>query len=232
MSAGSPHLAGLPQTQDVLGELLHSLSQPLTSLRCSLELTIDEVAERQHEAVSVALQQTERVIGMIQLMRDYLEAEHAASVAQPAALAPALRIVVADLSSIAAARRGGLHVRGTCEAMIPVPAPQLRLALQYLIGVFIEEQEAGAEITLCLDEGSSGSVLRAESKPGSRLPPETSFVTQSGRGDPVATALRKTKFAIARRILQSAGASLEVGPGQSGFLLHLPRRHTTLGTAG
>jgi signal transduction histidine kinase len=72
----SPHsFPKLPRGPDVLGELLHSLSQPLTSLRCSLELSIEEVAEQQQESVSVALQQTEKVIGMIQLMREYLDAE-------------------------------------------------------------------------------------------------------------------------------------------------------------
>ncbi len=84
----SPHsFSKLPRGPDVLGELLHSLSQPLTSLRCSLELSLDlplelsrelsikEVAEQQQESVAAALQQTEKVIGMIQLMREYLDAE-------------------------------------------------------------------------------------------------------------------------------------------------------------
>ena len=69
MSAAFQPSLELLQNQEVLGELLHSLSQPLTSLRCSLELSIDEVADRQQATVSVALQQTEKVIGMIQLMR-------------------------------------------------------------------------------------------------------------------------------------------------------------------
>jgi hypothetical protein len=76
----------VPRSRDVLGELLHSLSQPLTSLRCSLELSIEEVAEQQQESVAVALQQTEKVIGMIQLMREYLDAEQPGPEAYPAAL--------------------------------------------------------------------------------------------------------------------------------------------------
>ena len=60
MSA-SPHLFPKPpQGPDVLGELLHLLSQPLTSPRCvlelSLELSIEEVAEQRQESVEVALQ--------------------------------------------------------------------------------------------------------------------------------------------------------------------------------
>ena len=83
MSTISHTFPQLPRGPDVLGELLHSLSQPLTSLRCSLELSlqlpldrsIEEVTEQQQASVSAALQQTENVIGMIQLMREYLDAE-------------------------------------------------------------------------------------------------------------------------------------------------------------
>ena len=86
--------------QDVLGELLHSLSQPLTSLRCSLEVSLDEAAERPQAAVGIALQQTERVIAMIQLMREYLDAEQPGP--EPRVLLDGvLRGVVEDLASVA-----------------------------------------------------------------------------------------------------------------------------------
>ena len=64
--------------QAVLGELLHSLSQPLTSLHCALELSIDPVAEQQRKAVSAALEQVDRAIHVVELMRECLEAEPAA----------------------------------------------------------------------------------------------------------------------------------------------------------
>jgi hypothetical protein len=63
--------------QAVLGELLHSLSQPLTTLHCSLELSIDPVAEQQQKAVSAALEQVDRAIHVVELMRECLEAEPA-----------------------------------------------------------------------------------------------------------------------------------------------------------
>jgi hypothetical protein len=63
--------------QVVLGELLHSLSQPLTSLHCALELSIDPVAEQQRKAVSAALEQVDRAIHVVELMRECLEAEPA-----------------------------------------------------------------------------------------------------------------------------------------------------------
>ena len=132
----------------MLGELLHSLSQPLTGLRCSLELSlhlpldrsIEEVTEQQQASVSAALQQTEKVIGMIQLMREYLDAEQPEPQAFSSALAPALRSVIEELSSIAAVRGVRLRLVGTCVATLPVPESRLRLALQYLIATLIEAQ--------------------------------------------------------------------------------------------
>jgi hypothetical protein len=63
--------------QAVLGELLHSLSQPLTTLHCALELSIDPVAEQQQKAVAAALEQVDRAIRVVELMRECLEAEPA-----------------------------------------------------------------------------------------------------------------------------------------------------------
>jgi hypothetical protein len=81
MSAVSP-VATL-RNADVIGKWLHSLSQPLTGLRCVLELSLadppglspEEVERRRLEVVAAALQQTEKAIAVVELMRDYMEAE-------------------------------------------------------------------------------------------------------------------------------------------------------------
>jgi hypothetical protein len=71
----SPAPAPESRLHVVLGELLHSLSQPLTTLHCALELSIDPVAEQQQKAVSAALEQVDRAIRVVGLMRECLEAE-------------------------------------------------------------------------------------------------------------------------------------------------------------
>jgi len=117
MSANSQTFPTLPRGPDVLGELLHSLSQPLTSLRCSLELSLanDEKTDPRQETVSIALQQTERVIGMVQLMREYVEAEQPGPDANPSAMAPVARSVIEELCSIAAVHDIRLRLAGTCN---------------------------------------------------------------------------------------------------------------------
>jgi hypothetical protein len=251
----SPHsFPKLPRSPDVLGELLHSLSQPLTSLRCSLELSlelsIEEVAEQQQQSVAIALQQTEKVIGMIQLMREYLDAEQPGPEACPSALAPAMRSVVECLSSIAAVRGVGLRLVGTCAATVPVPESRLRLALQYLIASMVEAQPAGGRVLLLLGESPAGAVLRVEGERGSRghdfrepnsCEPNSREMAQSAtnpqtRRDPVGatsasvSTLRRVRLAIASRVLESAGASLVFGERDrsaiepTGFVLRIPRR--------
>ena len=211
----------------MLGELLHSLSQPLTGLLCSLELSlqlpldlsIEQVAEQQQANVSVALQQTEKVIGMIQLMREYLDAEQPAPDAFSSALAPATRSVIEELSSIAAVRGVRLRLVGTCTATLPVPESRLLLALQYLITTLIEAQPVGGKVMLLLGEGPAGAVLRVEGERGSQQQKPTATRPH--------TTLRRARIAIASRVLESVGASLVFAGGDvdpAGFVLRIPRR--------
>jgi hypothetical protein len=255
MSTGSHSFPKLPRGPDVLGELLHSLSQPLTSLRCSLELSIsiDEVAEKRQETVSVALQQTEKVIGMIQLMREYLDAEQPGPEVLMTKLALSTWSVVEALSSIAAVRGVRLRLAGTCTVRVPLPESRLRLALQYLITAIIEAQPPGSKVMLLLGEGPAGAVLRVEGECDRKVDSGNnarcgSSQTKLDRTKPdraefdrsnVPTAslststLRRVRLAIASRVLETAGASLvfsehtHSGAAPVGFILRIPRRVLT-----
>src|SRR5579859_192704 len=212
MSASSHSLSQVAGGADVLGELLHSLSQPLTSLRCSLECSIEQAAEQQQASVAAALQQTERVIGMIQLMREYLDADGAVPEGFSLPLAPVLRSVTEELASVAEVRGVQLCLAGTCTAALPVAESRLRLALQYLLTGIMETQAAGGKISLRLSEGPAGMVLRVEGEPG--------FHEML----PAALTLRGVRLAIASRVLECAGSSLVLGEGTVGFVLRIPPR--------
>jgi hypothetical protein len=225
MSAGLQSATGTSPRPDVLGELLHSLSQPLTSLRCSLELSIDGAAERQHESVSFALQQTEKVIGMVELMREYLDAQQPLLRSYSTPIAPVLKTLIEDLSSAAEVRGVTVRFVGNSTATLPVPRVQLRLALQYLMAALIEAQPSPSHVGVLLGQGPAGTVLRAEverSHPNesasSALQPQAPPVPES------LSTLRRARLAIARRVLEGSGASLLIDDGTPfGFALRIPR---------
>jgi len=236
MNTSAHSFSKMPPNPDVLGELLHSLSQPLTSLRCSLELSLDperelsldQTAERQQESVAAALQQTEKVIGMIRLMREYLDAENAGAEILASPFAQVVRSVIDDLSSIAEVRHIQLRLVGTCSVTLPLPESRLRLAMQYLITAMIDAETPDAEkrdgkITLLLGEGPAGAVLRAESE--GRFHPQGRDPQGRDETSPQ-TTLSKARLAVATRVLENAGASLvfhatEFDP--AGFVLRVPR---------
>jgi signal transduction histidine kinase len=255
MSARSSIFPKTQPSPDVLGDLLHSLSQPLTSLRCFLELSliINEISGAptvapascrrsrgrlapgdndaggmsaqpgahigapQQETVLLALQQTERAIGMVQLMREYLDAEHMDADGTPVFLAPVVSSISEELSSAAVVRDIKLRLVGACSATLPIPESRLRLALQYLIAALIEAQPNGGRVTLLLAEGPAGTVLRAEGEDDTPRPNSVDHY----RG--ALPALRTARLAIASRVLENAGASLVFTRRVNEFVLRIPR---------
>ena len=217
MSTGPQSIFGRTQDQAVLGELLHSLSQPLTSLRCSLELSVEGIVDPQSVAVSAALEQTDRMIGVVKLMREYLDTESTTLPPPAVPLGPVLRSVVDQLSPLAAERQIRLRLTGGCSSTVALAEPRLRLALQYLIGILIEEQPRHRDVTLRLEQSPSESELRALIEPW----PST---TTASTPDRVLATLHNVQLAIASRLLESAGASLIFARSDhSGFLLRIPR---------
>jgi len=225
MSASAPSGPTLPRDQHLLGDLLHSLSQPLTSLWCSLELSFEDGTEKRQPAVSAALQQAETVIGLVQLMREYLDPEPLSRNCT-AGLAPALQSVAEDLSSIAAVRGVCLRVAGTCAATLPVAQPQLRRALEYLILPLIARVPTESEIALDLREGPGGTELRAQNNHIFSTH-EAGPANPRPKRDSAQETISRVRLAIGVRTLETAGATLSFEDDSPGFVLRIPlrRRH-------
>jgi signal transduction histidine kinase len=203
------------------------LSQPLTTLRCSLELS---VAEQQQLTVAAALEQTETVIGMIQLLREFLEAEQGIGEAPAVPLMPILQSVSSELATVAAVRGVRLRLSGTCTVKVRLGEARLRRALEYLVMAMIDRQPAGSELTLLMSERPEGTVLRGErgygapkrSRAETSLPGATAGDLQARR-DSVGDTMRRVRLAIAARVLESAKATLSFDDGVPGFVLRIPQ---------
>ena len=106
----------------------------------------------------------------------------------------------------------------------------MRLALQYLIASIIEAQPNGGKILLLLGEGPAGAVLRAE---GERAQTAEHPHATRHRADATSMLLRRVRFAIAGRVLESTGASLAFANGGDdpvGFVLRIPLTSPTAET--
>src|SRR5271169_4068875 len=110
----------LPQNHGVLQDLLHVLSQPLTTLHCALEQSLAADDPGHSEEVALALEQTERVIEAVRLMREYLEAEEGCFVAEPFPLGLAIENALEQFSVLAEARSVSLFAFGASSVAITV----------------------------------------------------------------------------------------------------------------
>jgi signal transduction histidine kinase len=210
----APSYSPLPENRELLGELLHSVSQPLTTLRCSLELSLDEAAEQQQHTITTAMEQTENVIAMIRLMREYLDAEHGEAAGPAIALMPVLTRVSNDLSTWAALRGVRIRMIGTCSAELPIKAPWMRRTLEYLLSAMIERQPAGSEIVFRISENPTRVLLRIE---GERI-----HFNSNRTRDSVGATMRRVRLAIAARVLENAGATLAFDDSAPGVVLRIP----------
>jgi hypothetical protein len=217
--------SSIPANSDLLGELLHSLSQPLTALRCSLELSLDAGPQQQLDAVTSALEQTENVIGTIQLMREYLDAQTQRTTLPEIAFMPVLQGVVEDLSSLAALRRVQLRLVGTCQGRLRTSRWHLRKALEYLLSAMIEEQQPDSELALQLGVEPAGAVVRIRGRSGLEqaiISSKQGSGSCQQNGDRTLRTTQRARLAIAARVLENAGVGLTIEENECGLMLRMP----------
>jgi hypothetical protein len=201
----------------MLGELLHSLIQPLTVLHCSLELSLDEGTEMQKRQVSAALEQAGRAIEVVRLMREYFELEQGPAPLQSVPLAPAVHTVLEQLAVLAQARRVPLLASGTSNAVIHISELSLLRALSYLIGTLVEDERPGSAIAVFLEDRPSRHLLSIH------VLPQMAWSSGERRCRP-GNVLRRTRLAIAKQVLEIAGASVEwFGEDPQDLIVGIPR---------
>jgi signal transduction histidine kinase len=175
--ANSPTLADCEPGQ-LVADLFHALSQPLTTLCCSLELTLQQAAtvEEYRECVIRALADAERVSWLSTGIRELLEAGHAGEDCESLQLQPAVQAAIDDLLLLADST--GVRICYLPGAAGPVwfEARRLRQGLFHVLGfavsaggegavVRIEVVEAGEEVVLALtvsDEAHSSKSAEDE----------------------------------------------------------------------
>jgi signal transduction histidine kinase len=198
------------ESRQLISDLFHQLSQPLTTLCCSLELAMLQTpsAERYSEVVGHALAQTEKVSALATAIRELFDAGQAGDGGEVLELRRAVEDAAADLLPVA-------ELAGVQVSCAPGPAcrvwfdaPRLRQGLFHLMGFVI-----GAG-------GSSVQIELAERGPEAVL---TLAISQAGLpdGSPSANSdhqlLRRLGLGIARAIFEATGGTLTVESGVEGL---------------
>ncbi|HVM92869.1 MAG TPA: hypothetical protein VMT67_08675 [Terriglobales bacterium] len=218
--------AQLPQNSNLLQDLLHSLSQPLTTLHCALEHSLGQDDPEHPSESAFALEQTDRVIELVRLMREYVDAETGCFLAAPFPLGLAVENVLEQISVLAEVRGLRLFAYGTSTVSIPVRGAWLQRALLYLTSELLNVAPAGCAVTILLEDGPFQSVLSAHCVPtNSSDDPMRELPAQN----PEAKTAHQVKIEIARRVLANSGASLDFySNGQAGFVIRVPKHGSDL----
>lgn len=117
-----------------VSDIFHKLSQPLTALHCSLELSLacDETAEEYRASMEAALRNAERLRQSLLLMRELSDADDPGDISTPVALHQLLLDLQEDMLPVFESAGVGLEV--TCDPVqVRGNEAKLTRALFYLL---------------------------------------------------------------------------------------------------
>ena len=200
------------ESRQLVSDLFHQLSQPITTLCCSLELALLQTpdAEQYGEIVSQALCQAEKVSSLATAIRELFDASQPGEHGEVLELGAALAETVSDLLPVAeSAEVQVCHVPGPA-CPVRFDAARLRQGLFHLIGFVIGSGAPGAVVKIELEARGAEAMLAltvSRESVGERSPDSISD----------RELLRRLGLGIARAIFVAAGGSLTVKRAAESF---------------
>jgi C4-dicarboxylate-specific signal transduction histidine kinase len=199
----NPSPAAECESRQLVSDLFHQLSQPLTTLCCSLELALLQTptAEQYGEIVTHALGLAEKVCSLATAIRELFDASQSGEGGEVLDLRRVVEDTVGDLLPVA--ESAGMRVCYLAGPACPVgfDAPRLRQGLFHLIGFVIGS--GGVAVKIELAERAAEAVLTlAVSREGVNHGPSTVNSDQE--------LSRRLALSIVRAIFEAAGGSLSV----------------------
>lgn len=193
------------EAKPLLADLFHALNQPLTTMRCSLELALHQPRslEQYREEVRGALERAEQVIRLVAGIRQLVEAEDPGDDRRVPILESALREVVADLAPLAELLQVRLLVRCDSPGQVRFEAHRLRQALFLLLEFALSSSPCGAAVEIHLAESAQECVLTVTTIPIGIAAEET-----AAEDEPEWKAKeleQRLGLATARRMFETAG---------------------------
>ncbi len=231
-TAASPAMAASParatagdELQQLMSDVFHDLSQPLSTLTCLLEvnLLLSRPVKQVRHDLKIALHQVHFIVRLFRDLRELVDAGSVSEDQRRLPLTDCLREVVADVLPVAQLAKVKLLICNSETAasgcMVNFRASRLRQALFHLLESALGSAATGAEVTMTTSEDSEAARLTVAVSPLAILPVATLEAGESGpkngtSASAVGSAERKQRelkrrlgLAIARRIFEAAGAT-------------------------
>jgi signal transduction histidine kinase len=209
--------------RQLVAELFHALSQPLTALRCSLEMALSGRFSPgpSQENLRLALEHAEQIAHLATGIRELVETEGPGGVNGIVNLESSLGEAVMDLVPVAesAGVRLGFHAPHACPVL--AEPRRLRQALFYLVESALAGAEPGESVQVQVGERERQAIVLVTV---SRSPAAgAGLVAWPGAGGEGRTRDlgRRLGLAIASRTFEAAGGSLYVEEDERTWRLRL-----------
>jgi signal transduction histidine kinase len=216
-AAGSKHVAreasSSGECQALISEAFHELSQPLSTLTCLLEVSLESRSSKQSRRnLQIALQQVGSIVRLFKALRELVEAGNADSEKDRHVLSlnAWVREAVEDLMPVADSAGVKLGMASSAECQVSVEARALRTALYHLLGFALDACAGGADVKIMVGEEGNEAVVGVEISPGRPSPPSPAA------GTPELAEWKRHKLeqrlgaAIAGRIFEGEGGGLRI----------------------
>ena len=221
MPVESHKLTGAGASEEsLLPELLHALSQPLTALRCSLELTLLQPrnSEEYRKRLRESLDLTKDITTLAAGIRELLEVEQPSSRTQTVAFDKILQTTVRELLPVADSMGVGVSMICAPALLVRGDGDRFYKALFYLIEFFLSFARPGDELNL--QASPEGDEIAFVIQLIRRLPREIGSRDSKSQRN----ARTYLAFLIARRVFEVEGGRVEFEPedGQISLRARLP----------
>ncbi len=212
----TPEVAGekvAGEKRQLLSELFHALSQPITALRCSLELALHTPASvPSKENLQAALAHAEKIAQLAGGIRELIQADDPGDTKTELVLEDYLRETISDLQPIAAAAQVQMRLGGSLSGRVMAEPRRLQQALFYWLEFAIASASPGSVMDLRMSE-QDGQAVVTLSAPRKQMD-QAELPCAGPEGETQAQKLsRRLGLAIAGRMFESVGGGLQVQDG-------------------
>ncbi|HEV2728736.1 MAG TPA: hypothetical protein VGV15_01780 [Terriglobales bacterium] len=218
-----PSLALASDRRVLISDLFHALNQPLTTLRCSLELTLHQPAreaEQYREALNHALEHAEQIARLASGIHELVEVDQSGAESEVLQLDSYLQHTVMDLLPVAEAAGVRVSLRRSSCCYVLFERQRLRSALFHLLEYVLGSSSSGSVVNIEALEQDGDAVIALGSSSNTAL----SAVQSLDGGDREfreRELARRLRLALARGIFESAGGRFHAETNAETFFLEV-----------